>query len=102
NGVPEHDKYEFKQVAILNWSYFVTFASELAVVSLLPAFFLETFTDLSLVQAGMLGAAFAVMNWVARPGGGWSSDKFGRRKTMSLCSAGRVVGSVLVARIARW
>src|SRR5690606_32781989 len=70
NGVPAHDKYEFKQVAILNWSYFVTFGSELAVVSMLPAFFLETFTDLSLVQAGMLGAAFAVMNLVARPGGG--------------------------------
>src|SRR5690606_28216207 len=36
NGVPEHDKYKFKQVAILNWSYFVTFGSELAVVSMLP------------------------------------------------------------------
>ena len=47
NGAPQHDKYEFKQVAILNWAYFVTFGSELAVVSVLPAFFLETFTDLS-------------------------------------------------------
>lgn len=99
NGVPEHDKYEFKQVAILNWSYFVTFGSELAVVSMLPAFFLETFTDLSLVQAGMLGSAFAFMNLVARPGGGWISDKFGRRKTMSIFLAGLAIGYFALAQI---
>src|SRR5690606_35680967 len=99
NGVPEHDKYEFKQVAILNWSYFLTFGSELAIVSMLPAFFLETFTDLSLVQAGMLGAAFAFMNLIARPGGGWISDKFGRRRTMSIFIAGLAVGYLVLAQI---
>ena len=46
NGVSEHDQYKFKQVAILDWAYFVTFGSELAIVSMLPAFFMETF-DLS-------------------------------------------------------
>lgn len=46
--VPEHDKYAFKQVAILDWAYFVTFGSELAVVSMLPAFFLETFEGMTL------------------------------------------------------
>lgn len=99
NGVPEHDKYEFKQVAILNWSYFVTFGSELAVVSMLPAFFLETFTDLTLVQAGMLGSAFAFMNLVARPGGGWISDRYGRRKTMTIFIAGLAVGYLVLAQI---
>lgn len=53
HGAPAHDKYPFKQVAVLNWAYLVTFGSELAVVS----FFLETFTSLSLVQAGALGGS---------------------------------------------
>ncbi|WP_111642913.1 NarK family nitrate/nitrite MFS transporter [Marinimicrobium alkaliphilum] len=99
NGVPEHDKYEFKQVNILNWSYFVTFGSELAVVSMLPAFFLETFTELTLTQAGMLGGAFAFMNLVARPTGGFFSDRFGRRKSMSVFIAGLAVGYLMLAQI---
>jgi len=99
HGVPDHDKYEFKQVAILNWSYFVTFGSELAVVSMLPAFFMETFAQLTLVQAGMLGSAFAFMNLVARPGGGWISDKFGRRKTMTIFIAGLAIGYFTLAQI---
>lgn len=98
-GVPEHDRYEFKQVAVLSWAYFVTFGSELAVVSMLPAFFLETFTELSLAQAGMLGGAFAFMNLVARPGGGWFSDNFGRRKTMSIFIAGLTVGYLALSQI---
>ena len=79
--VPDNEQYKFKQVAVLDWAYFVTFGSELAVVSMLPAFFMETF-DLSPVKAGLLGGAFAVMNLVARPGGGYLSDKFGRKKTL--------------------
>ncbi len=99
NGASEQDKYPFKQVAILNWAYFVTFGSELAVVSMLPAFFLETFTSLSLVQAGALGAAFAFMNLVARPGGGYVSDRFGRRKSMSVFIAGLAVGYLLLSQV---
>ncbi|KZY95318.1 MFS transporter, partial [Oleiphilus sp. HI0072] len=71
NGVQELDKYHFKQVAILDWSYFVTFGSELAVVSMLPLFFLETFESLDPVKAGLLASGFAFMNLVARPTGGW-------------------------------
>ncbi len=99
NGAPEHDKYKFKQVAILDWAYFVTFGSELAVVSMLPAFFLETFTSLSLVQAGALGAAFAFMNLVARPGGGYISDKFGRRKSLTIFIAGLAVGYLILSQV---
>ncbi|WP_019604313.1 NarK family nitrate/nitrite MFS transporter [Teredinibacter turnerae] len=99
DGAPEHDKYSFKQVAILDWAYFVTFGSELAVVSMLPAFFLETFTSLSLVQAGALGAAFAFMNLVARPGGGFISDKFGRRKSLSIFIAGLAAGYFMLSQI---
>ncbi len=98
-GAPEHDKYKFRQVAILNWAYFVTFGSELAVVSMLPAFFLETFSDLSLVAAGALGAAFAFMNLLARPGGGYISDRFGRRLSLSIFVAGLAIGYFLLAQV---
>jgi len=97
-GVPEIDQYKFKQVAILNWSYFVSFGSELAVVSMLPAFFMETF-DLGIAQAGMLAAAFAFMNLVARPSGGYLSDTFGRKKTMTLLIFGLMIGYFILSRI---
>lgn len=99
HGAPESDKYEFKQVAVLAWAYFVTFGSELAVVSMLPGFFLETFEGISLAAAGALGSAFAFMNLVARPSGGWFSDKFGRRKALSLLIAGLSLGYFVLSQI---
>ena len=103
NGAPEHDKYEFKQVAILSWAYLATFGSEIAVVSVLPAFFMTTFTGLSVTQAAMLGGSFAFMNLVARPGGGWVSDKFGRRFSMSIILAGVTLGYLMLSQInASW
>jgi NNP family nitrate/nitrite transporter-like MFS transporter len=98
-GVPEHERYRFKQVAILDWAYFVTFGSELAVVSMLPLFFSETFHGLTPVMAGLLGSAFAVMNLVARPGGGWLSDRFGRRRSLVVVVAGLAVGYVVLSRV---
>ena len=97
-AVPEVQRYEFKQVAILNVSYLVTFGSELAVVSMLPLFFMETF-ELSAVKAGMLASGFAFMNLVARPTGGFFSDKFGRRKSLSILVAGLAVGYLLLSQI---
>lgn len=94
----EMDQYKFKQVAILDWSYFVTFGSELAVVSMLPAFFMETF-DLSPVKAGLLGGAFALMNLAARPGGGWLSDNLGRKRTLSFLIAGLSIGYMILSQI---
>ncbi len=41
-GVPEDDKYPFTSVAALNLTYFANFGAELAVVSMLPMFFQET------------------------------------------------------------
>ncbi len=96
--LPEIDRYRFKQVAILDLAYFVTFGSELAVVSMLPLFFLDTF-GISQVAAGMLASAFAFMNLVARPAGGWFSDKFGRRKTLTLTLTGLAIGYFLMSRI---
>ncbi|ROS01640.1 NNP family nitrate/nitrite transporter-like MFS transporter [Sinobacterium caligoides] len=94
----EADSYSFRQVAILDWAYFVTFGSELAMVSMLPAFFMETFL-LSPVQAGLLGGAFAVMNLVARPGGGYLSDKLGRKLTLSVLVAGLAFGYLTLSTI---
>ena len=37
NPVPEQHRYKFKQVAILDWAYLVTFGTELAVVSVLAS-----------------------------------------------------------------
>ncbi len=98
-GVEEHQKYKFKQVAVLDWAYFVTFGSELAVVSMLPAFFLETFEGMTLAKAGMLGAAFAFMNLVARPGGGYISDKYGRRRSLSIFIAGLAIGYFILSQV---
>ena len=97
-GVPELQRYKFKQVAILDIAYFVTFGSELAVVSMLPLFFMETF-DLSAAKAGILASGFAFMNLAARPGGGWLSDKFGRRKTMNILICGLAIGYLMLSQI---
>jgi NNP family nitrate/nitrite transporter-like MFS transporter len=97
-GVPEIEQYKFKQVAVLDWAYFVTFGSELAVVSMLPLFFMETF-ELSPVMAGFTAAGFSFMNLAARPSGGWLSDKFGRKKTLSVLIAGLAVGYLVLSQI---
>ncbi len=84
---PPEDRYEFSQVAILQFTYLVNFGSELAVVSMLPAFFEGTF-GLSKALAGMIAASYAFMNLAARPGGGLISDKLGSRKmTMTFLTA---------------
>lgn len=99
DGIPENQRYKFKQVAILDISYFVTFGSELAVVSMLPLFFLETFAELTPVKAGLLASGFAFMNLAARPGGGWMSDKFGRKKSLSILIAGLTIGYFVLSQI---
>jgi NNP family nitrate/nitrite transporter-like MFS transporter len=96
--VPEFERYKFKQVAVLDLAYLVTFGSELAVVSMLPLFFKDTF-GLSLVAAGMLASGYAFMNLVARPSGGLISDRFGRKKTLLILLAGLAIGYMLMGMI---
>ncbi len=96
--VPEIHRYAFKQVAVLNVLYFATFGSELAVVSMLPLFFAETF-DLTPVIAGMVASAYAFMNLMSRPGGGWLSDRFGRKPTLLILTAGLAVGYFVMAQV---
>lgn len=97
--VPHLYRYRFKQVAILDVAYFATFGSELALVSMLPLFFLETFDGLDPVKAGLLASGFAFTNLLARPGGGWLSDRFGRRQTLQILIAGLALGYFVLGQI---
>ncbi|MCP5161474.1 MAG: MFS transporter [Hahellaceae bacterium] len=89
--VPELHRYKFKQVALLNLSYMVTFGSEVAVVSMLPLFFINTF-GVSIAAAGAMASSFMVMNLVARPGGGYISDKVGRKVALLITVIGSGLG----------
>ena len=82
-GVPEDDKYPFSSVAALNSTYFANFGAELAVVSMLPMFFEETWS-LSATAAGLIAASFALVNLLARPMGGLVSDRMGNRRFVML------------------
>jgi NNP family nitrate/nitrite transporter-like MFS transporter len=96
--VPEIERYKFTQVAILNLSYLVTFGSELAVISMLPLFFMDTF-GLSVVMAGLVASVFAGLNLIMRPAGGWLSDRYGRKRTLAIIMAGLAAGYVLMGLI---
>lgn len=92
--VAQLHRYKFKQVAILNWAYFVTFGTELAVVSMLALFYVSWF-DIPKVSAALLAGVYPFVNLVARPGGGWLSDIIGRRRTLIIVFAG-ITASFLV------
>ncbi|MGB5914712.1 MAG: NarK family nitrate/nitrite MFS transporter, partial [Phormidesmis sp.] len=93
------DRYRFKQVALLELTYIVNFGSELAVVTMLPAFFEGTFS-LPKAIAGMIAASYAFMNLVSRPGGGIISDSVGSRKwTMTVLLIGMGVGYLLFGMV---
>ncbi|HEB59855.1 MAG TPA: MFS transporter [Gammaproteobacteria bacterium] len=92
--VPEIHRYKFKQVAILDLAYLATFGTELAVVSMLAMFYVNWF-DVPKVTAALLAGIYPFINLVARPGGGWLSDRFGRKRTLGVVFAG-VAASFLV------
>ncbi len=96
--VPEIEHYKFKQVAVLNLAYMVTFGSELAVVSMLPLYFLDTF-ELSPVMAGLVASVYAGLNLIMRPAGGWISDNYGRKRSLTIIMAGLAVGYILMSLI---
>ena len=92
-------RYQFRQVALLEFAYITTFGSELAVVSMLPAFFETTFT-LDHVTAAMIASVYPVMNLFSRPSGGLISDKLGSRKwTMTVVALGVGISYLLAFRI---
>jgi len=95
-GIPADDKYPFSSVAALNTTYFANFGAELAVVSMLPMFFEETW-GLSAAAAGLIASTFAFVNLFARPMGGLVSDRFGNRRfVMLVYMLGIAVGFALM------
>ncbi len=92
--VPKIHRYKFKQVAILDFAYLVTFGTELAVVLVLASFYVSWF-GLDKVNAAVLAGIYPFINLFARPGGGWISDKIGRKLTLGIAFAG-VTASFLV------
>jgi len=96
--LPEIHQYKFKQVAILSVAYAVTFGAELAVVSMLPLFFKDTFL-IPIALAGMFGASFAITDILSCPSGGWISDNFGRKRSLVLLLSGAAMGFFAMAQI---
>ncbi len=93
------DRYKFSQVASLEMAYLACFGSELAVVSMLPTFFQRSF-GLTAAIAGAVAGTYAFMNLVARPGGGFISDKIGSRKwTLAATLAGTGIGYLIFSSL---
>jgi NNP family nitrate/nitrite transporter-like MFS transporter len=96
---PAEDRYKFSQVALCELAYLACFGSELAVVSMLPTFFERGF-GLSAALAGAVAGTYAFMNLVARPGGGFISDKIGSRKwTLAATLAGTGIGYLVFSSL---
>lgn len=96
--VDKLQQYKFKQVAILSIAYAVTFGAELAVVSMLPMFFQNTFA-VPVALAGIFGACFAMVDIASCPSGGWISDKFGRKKSLVVLLIGAAIGFFVLSTI---
>jgi MFS transporter, NNP family, nitrate/nitrite transporter len=93
------ERYNFRQVALLQFTYITNFGSELAVVSMLPMFFEKTF-GLAHGMAAMVASSYAFLNLVSRPSGGLISDRSGSRKwTMTMLSAGIGIGYLIASTI---
>ena len=111
-GIPKDKRYPWSSVAALNSTYFANFGAELAVVSMLPMFFETVFSGLTnasgnlimtATMAGMVAASFAVVNLVARPLGGYFSDKMkNRKRTMLIYMVGIMIGFFLMALIGKY
>ena len=98
--VPVMQRYKFKQVAILDWAYLVTFGTELAVVSMLASFYVEWF-ELPKITAALMAGIYPVINLFARPGGGWISDKIGRKITLIIVFLGITVSFLVLGFVSR-
>lgn len=99
-------QYRYRQVFILSIAYLITFGSKLAVLSMLPMYFFQTFHEtqtLSMLDAGFLASSFVVTNIIARPAGGWLSDKIGRKLSLIVFTTGLAGGYLLMAMISpKW
>ena len=96
---PLNQRYQLRQIALLDFTYFTNFGSQIAVLSILPAWFEHTF-GLSPVVASLVAVSYPVLNLISRPSGGWISDRCGSRKrTMTGLTIGIGVGYLLMGRL---
>lgn len=82
----------------MSLAYLVTFGSEVAVVSMLPLFFKDTF-HVSQLQAGLIASSFPIMCLIARPLGGYLSDRFGRKRILMTMLTGLAASFFMMSRI---
>ena len=83
---PPEDRYPVRNVAVLCVADFATFGSELAVVTMLPGFFADTW-GLGPAAAGAAASGFAFMNLTARPAGGLLPGTLEQRSVVALLGA---------------
>jgi nitrate/nitrite transporter NarK len=57
------ERYQFRQIALLDFTYLTNFSSQIAVVSLLPTLF-EQFFHLQTVSASLVAASYPFFNIV--------------------------------------
>lgn len=95
---PIQQQYKFKQVAVLNVAYFISFGTELAVVSILAMFYVEWF-EMSKVNAVLLAGIYPFLNLVARPAGGYLSDVIGRKKALMMSFSGLAVCFLMLGEV---
>jgi MFS transporter, NNP family, nitrate/nitrite transporter len=92
---PPEERFDFSQVALLQFTYITNFGSELAAVSMLPMFFEKTF-GLEHAAAALIASTYPFLNLFSRPSGGILSDRLGSRKwTMTLISVGIGIGYLM-------
>lgn len=96
---PPKERYQLRQIALLDLTYFTNFGSQIAVLSVLPTWFEQTF-ELDAVVASVVAAAYPVLNLVSRPSGGLISDRSGSRKwTMTGLTIGIGISYLLMGKL---
>ncbi|OUL29631.1 MFS transporter [Nostoc sp. RF31YmG] len=93
------DRYHVRQIALLDFTYLTNFGSQIAVLSILPTWFEQTF-GLNPVTASLVATAYPVLNLVSRPSGGLISDRAGSRKwTMTGVTIPIGIGYLLMGKL---
>ncbi|MBD2065965.1 NarK family nitrate/nitrite MFS transporter [Leptolyngbya sp. FACHB-671] len=96
---PLNERYQVRQIALLDFTYLTNFGSQITVISILPAWIEQTF-GLNPVTASLVATAYPVLNLVSRPSGGLISDRAGSRKwTMTGLTIGIGIGYLLMGKL---
>jgi MFS transporter, NNP family, nitrate/nitrite transporter len=94
-----NQRYQVRQIALLDFTYLTNFGSQIAVLSILPTWFEQTF-KLSPVTASIVATAYPVLNLISRPSGGLISDRTGHRKwTMTVLTIGIGIGYLFMGKL---